>query len=381
VTTADLCGTVRTMIYKRDESKFYWVRLEKAGRVIQRSTRSALLREAKDFEAKLRLEEFGPEGPGTFATTLKEFWPELEAYWKQNCKGRTLKYYKESLRPVLDFPKIADCQLHHIKQPLVEKFFTHRLAQDLSVTTVNHSIRALRRALHVASDKFGYINRAPKLTLLTGENKREAVVSESDFQRILKACGLKTTHSEHKGWHEVSEPTVACETMRALFTLMFDGGLRAGEACKMEWKNVNFEKRSVFIESGKTKAARRRVPLTVRIITALKALRALCPDAQYCFTRRRPEGIDSWRGDRPLTVGWVSHKFMRLRRALKLPDGVVLHSLRHSCATRYGNTGQCNVLDLMAVMGWESAEIAKRYVHLDDTRLAAMSKLLEPHAR
>lgn len=363
------------MIYKRDESKFYWVRLEKFGRVIQRSTRSTSLRVAKDFEAKLRVEEFGPDAPSGNATTLTEFWPELEAYWKRSCKGRTLKYYCESVRSVLDFAPIASCQLHHIRQPLVEKFFTHRLAEGRAVATVNHSIRSLRRALHIASDKFGYLPRAPKLTLLTGENRREAVVSESDFQKILKACGWKNISFEYEGWAEFSELTVACETLRALFTLMFDGGLRVGEACRLEWKTVDLEKRFVFIESGKTKAARRRVPLTTRTIKALSALHNLQPeDARFCFTRHD-------RTKSPLTVGWVSHKFMRMRRALKLEDGVVLHSLRHSCASRYGNTGQCNVLDLMAVMGWESAEIAKRYVHLDDARLAAMSQLLEPKAR
>jgi len=360
------------MIYKRDESKFYWTRLEKSGRVIQRSTKCTLLREAKDFEAKLRLEEFGPEGPGNFATTLKEFWPELEAHWKQNCKGRTLKYYREALRPVLDFPKIADTQLHRIKQPLVEKFMAHRQAQGLAIVTVNHSIRALRRALHIAAEKFEYIAAAPRLTLLKNENQREAVVSETDFQRLLKACALTSqeTLDLYEGRPVVvsSVAAVPKETIRALFTVMYDCGIRAGEACRLEWSTVNLADKWIFIASGKTKDARRRVGLTTRAIAALAALRALRPNARYCFTRHD--------ADRPLTVGWVSHKFMRLRRGLGLPDGVVLHSLRHSCATRLGNAG-ANVLDLQKVMGWSSPVIAARYVHLDEARMQTLSGLLE----
>jgi integrase len=352
------------MIYKRAESKFYWVRLEKGTRVIQRSTKCVLMRDAKEFEARLRLSEFGPDGP-RHATTLAEFWPELDFYWEQKLKPRTLKFYRDAIKPVLAFAPLADCQLHNIKQPLVEKFLAARRAQGLAVATCNHSVRALRVALHIAAEKKEYIAAAPKLTLLANEHKRDAVVSETDFQRILTACAW--TSQEQDGDPKV--PNVGKETLRALFTLMFDGGLRAGEACKVEWRNVNFERRFVFVEDGKTKAARRKVPLTTRTVEALTALRALRPDARYCFTRHD--------GDRPLTVGWVSHKFMRMRRDLKMPDGVVLHSLRHSCATRYGNTGQCNVLDLMAVMGWESAEIAKRYVHLADDRMAAMAKLLE----
>lgn len=353
------------MIYKRAESKFYWVRIEKKDHdLVQRSTKCVLKRDALQEEARIRLEEFGPDSP-TFATTLTEFWPELKSYWERSCGERTFKYYKESLAPVLAFAPIATCQLHHVKQPLVEKFYAARQSQGLAVATMNHSIRALRRALHVAAEKFGYIAGAPKLTLLTGENQRDAVVSEADFQRLLKASGWTTQCEEGSPVVATVPPT----TIRALLTVMFDCGLRAGEACRLEWSNVNLAEKWLFIESGKTKQARRRVGLTARAVTALTALRALRPDARFCFSRH----------DRttPLTVGWVSHKFMRTRKALKMADGVVLHSLRHSCATRLGNAG-ANVLDLQKVMGWSSPTIASRYVHLDDDRMQTLAGLLEP---
>ncbi|MGA7633526.1 MAG: tyrosine-type recombinase/integrase [Terriglobales bacterium] len=200
--------------------------------------------------------------------------------------------------------------------------------------------------------------------MLKNENQREAVVEEKDFQRLLKACDWTSQNTE--GDSPVA--TVTGKTIRALFTVMYDCGIRAGEACPLEWSTVNIPDKWVFIASGKTKAARRRVGLTRRAIVALRALRALRPKARYCFTRHN--------ADRPLTVGWVSHKFMRLRRALELPDGVVLHSLRHSCATRLGNAG-ANVLDLPKVMGWSSPVIAARYVHLDEARMQTLSGLLE----
>lgn len=61
---------------------------------------------------------------------------------------------------------------------------------------------------------------------------------------------------------------------------------------------------------------------------------------------------------------------------LGLPDGCVLHSLRHSFASRLGNQG-CTTGDLMHICGWKSAHIAKRYTHLDENRMRQIVGLME----
>jgi hypothetical protein len=99
-------------------------------------------------------------------------------------------FYKDALRPVLAFDPIAKCDLHRIKQPLIEKFLTARLAEGVAVVTANHSVRALRRALHIAATNFELIPTPPKLSTRQDEHVRDAVVDEPDFQRLLKACEI-----------------------------------------------------------------------------------------------------------------------------------------------------------------------------------------------
>jgi integrase len=108
------------------------------------------------------------------------------------------------------------------------------------------------------------------------------------------------------------------------------------------------------------------------VVTALEGLKAKkAKDVPYVFTRHG--------GKQPLTVGWVSHEFGRIGKLLGFADGCVLHSLRHSFATRLGNKG-CSTGDLMKIRGWETPAIAVRYTHLDAARMETIVGFLEPEA-
>jgi integrase len=72
---------------------------------------------------------------------------------------------------------------------------------------------------------------------------------------------------------------------------------------------------------------------------------------------------------------YVSHRFKRLRDALKLPDDCVLHSCRHTFCTRLGAAG-VSAFQIMALAGHSSVAISQRYVHEDQQALKdAIGKL------
>jgi integrase len=144
----------------------------------------------------------------------------------------------------------------------------------------------------------------------------------------------------------------------------------AGEAVKLTWDRVDLDRRTIFVDKGKTKAATRKVPLTSRVVAVLTGLKAKRREGvAFVFTR--------YKGKQPLTVGWASHEFGRIAKLLELPKGAVMHSLRHSFASRLGNKG-CATADLMTLCGWESPSIAKRYTPLKDARMAEVVGFLEP---
>jgi integrase len=351
-------------IYRREGSQYWWIRLERRGHVIQQSSGTNLKREAKLKEAELRLQHWPELEGGTAIPTLVDFSRELFAFWKRELKPNTRKYYLDGFKQLYGFEELASARLDEITPKLLERYKEKRRNDGVGLVTVQHSLRALRRALKIAVEVFGH-KFTPVGIRLRKEPQRDFVVTEADFQRFLA----------HAGWREesVADFTVregaGRQTMQAILTVLYDCGLRAGEACRLEWSRVNLDERWLFIDSGKTKAARRRVPLTSRVIAVLSGLKEKArPDVPFVFTR--------YGGHQPITTGVVSHAFLRIRRQLGLPDGCVLHSLRHSFATRLGNAG-ANTGDLMKLAGWETASIAVRYTHLDNDRMRQIVGLLE----
>lgn len=350
-------------IYKRGD--IYWIRLERKGQVVQESTGKTVMREAKLYEARRRLETFPELEGGVEIPTLKDFTRELFPYWRRELKAGTRDYYFDSLRSVVE-SDIGDSKLNAITPRCVERYKSGR-AEQVGVVTVNHSLRALRRALRLAVDVFDYKFTPTKIRINTAaEPKRDYVITEADFQRFLEDAGRR---------QETVAPTIEVregagrQTMQALLTVLYDCGLRAGEACGLTWDRVNLEERWLFVDAGKTKAARRKVPLTSRVTTALKGLKLTTREGvPFVFTR--------YGGRQAISPGWASHEFLRSRRRLGLPEGCVLHSLRHSTASRLGNKG-CTQQDLLALMGWATPALAARYCHLDQNRMAQVIGFLE----
>jgi integrase len=260
---------------------------------------------------------------------------------------------------VLDFEPLTNSPLNRISPRLIEQYRSH-CDGKVGLVTMQHSLRALRRALTIATEVFEYSFKPPRIKLRP-EPRREYVLSEADFQRFLPHCG------EHdrviRTIREGSGPM-----LQGLYTVLYDLGLRAGEATRLMWENINLDKRSVFIASGKTKAARRRIGLTARCVDALTALQADARDLPSVFR------VGDTR--KAISVVQASAEFRRIRNKLGLPTGCVLHSLRHSAATRMANKG-ASVADMMAWFGWSTAQTAMRYIHLAQSRIDELTGLME----
>jgi site-specific recombinase XerD len=130
---------------------------------------------------------------------------------------------------------------------------------------------------------------------------------------------------------------------------------------------------SIEVLKSKTKAGRRRIPLTTRaerILTELLELRKTLAEenpSPYVFTFNG-HGI---------TRDWISHAFIRARKRLELPDACVLHSTRHTFCTRLGERG-ADAFAIQKLAGHSSIVISQRYVHAQGPRLNTAIGLLEP---
>jgi len=67
-------------------------------------------------------------------------------------------------------------------------------------------------------------------------------------------------------------------------------------------------------------------------------------------------------GENPYLVTSLDHLHKKLREDLQLPKDFVIHSLRHTFLTRFGETG-ADAFTIKKVAGHSSVTISERYIH------------------
>jgi len=261
------------------------------------------------------------------------------------CKdmARTVDFYKERMRRLLDFPSLASAPLDAIDEQLIEKLKhqrsrqVSRLGRPLSVSSINRELATLRRLLRLAQE-WKVIDRLPRIRLFSGEENREFVLSYQQEELYL---------------HMAPSP------LKDIATLMLDTGVRPGEAGALEWKHVHLEPASgakfgrIRISDGKSKNAKRELTLTVRVTEMLNARKKAAKSAVYVF----PADDGG-----PWLVSSLDHQHTAMRALLGLPAEFVIHSLRHTMLTRLGEAG-ADAFTIMRIAGHSSVTVSQRYVH------------------
>jgi integrase len=110
----------------------------------------------------------------------------------------------------------------------------------------NCAIRTLRRMLGKARD-WKMIRELPRIKSVK-VFPRDRMVTVEDEKRLLGASP---------------------EPLKDVLTIMLDSGLRDGEIVRMRFENINWMNAFYFNPRGKTRKARRPVPLSDRVITLL----------------------------------------------------------------------------------------------------------------
>jgi integrase len=148
---------------------------------------------------------------------------------------------------------------------------------------------------------------------------------------------------------------------RSQSIIIQDAGMRPDEVFRIRIENIDFVQRRIFNPFGKTKAARRYVPMSERMIGPL-LIRCAGRSEGWLFPSARARGGH-------LTT--VAKQFREARKVAGLPSSLVLYCARHAFGTAaYEGTG--NLAVIMKVMGHKDVRTAMRYQHplLDPVREA-----------
>jgi len=337
-------------VFKR--GRIYWYKFLFRGTAVCESTKQSNASVAREIEAAHRSnlsrgmvgirEKKAVPSFEEFCITTIEPYAKLRGKWT---------WYRSGIRALLKYDALAAMPLDEIRSEHAIDFATWRLTTPkhsqkrsrkhapkyVVPGTINTSLRVLRRILRFAVQK-NVIEKAPKIELLPGESRRERVITPADESAYLAKC---------------------TPLLRDDFTVLVDTGLRPDELHRMEWPEISWplagKRGSILVLKGKSDAARRRIPMTPRVVGVLQA-------------RWHDQGkpTSGWIWPAPTKEGHVNHSTVKKqhRNALKTSKVTpfVLYSARHTFLTRLGASG-CDVWTLMRIAGHSSISMSMRYVH------------------
>ena len=354
-------------IFKR--GKVYWYHFVWDGRHVQKSTRQGNPNVARNMEAAYRTAlakgEVGivERKPAPTMTDFAKRFNEAVKV-RSASKPRTVAFYAEQVKRLLEYEPLANARLSDVDERLVEGFVQHRSSEgvkrrtkkgvkhcegrQVSPSTVNRALATLRRMMRLAQE-WRTIDRVPRIRLLSGERARDYILSYTEETVYLD---------------------FAPQPLKDIATLVLDTGLRIGEALALEWADVHLTPNGsqwgyLQVREGKSRNARRAIPLTERAHNLLAQRRAA---VQTLF-------VFADEGRNPYRVSSLDHMHARTRNNLKLPPVFVLHSLRHTYLTRLGLLG-VDAFTIMKLAGHSSVTVSERYVHPTPRAMAdAVSRL------
>jgi len=321
--------------------KTYHFRYMHRGVVIRKSTKQSNRRVAEQMEAADRTARAKNElglGEKPVAPSLEEFLDRRIRPYSMTEKPTTSRWYRDGLNPLLTYKPLATARLDEITSELIRDYCAHRIDRGFAVGSVNRELRVLRRSLRLAQE-WRILSTAPRVRMAGREPRRDRVVSEDDFSRYL----------------ECASPLLADVVM-----ILNETGLRPDECHRLEWRDIDLKHNCLYIRSGKTKAARRRLPLTASVRSVF--------ETRYQLADRPSDGFVF---PAPTKTGHIDHSSIKKQHLAALRQShvrpFVIYSLRHTFATRIAP--HVDPFTLCKIMGWETIAIAMTYIHPDDRKV------------
>ena len=353
-------------IYKR--GGVYWFNFWWGEKHIQESTKQGNPRVARQIEAahrtRLAKGEVGIEEPKP-VPAFEEFARDFRETMRRlhEAKPKTIKYYENGLNRLLEFDPLRQARLDRVDEALIAAYVAKRKTdkkrggKPLQVATINRELEVLRRMLRLAQE-WKVIATVPRIRRLPGERQRDRILTHEEEQAYLAN---------------------APQPLQDIATILVQTGMRPEEVFRMRWENIHFEPAGdanygyILNPFGKTKAARRAIPMTQRVQGALEMRHA-----------EQGQPAEGWAFPAGTKSGRVESVKSQHRKALRLSglhNPFVLYSLRHTLLTRLGEAG-ADPFVIQKIAGHSNILISQRYVHPTPERVEkAFAQLEEYNAR
>lgn len=335
------------MIYKPKGRKYYKVKFHFKGQLVHKATRATTRKDARTIESTIRSElakgnwgilEMKPS-PKLGEFIKKDFLPFTRTRFVGKAKSR--QYYEYGAAR-LSASDIAELKLDEVTGQHATQFAARNA--KLSPSTVNCALRTLRRALSLAVE-WGKLDRMPRIPLAKGERQRERVLTDAEIKLYLNNC--------RQPWKDAA-------------TLILGTGMRPGEVYGLRWEFVllNGHGGLIHVSEGKSKAARRILPMIPDVYEVLRARHKqqrpaegwVFPSTAKCG--HLEQGTAKTQHSAAIAKANADATAKKLPPALKAFEPYVM---RHTALTRMAPF--CDPFTLARIAGHSSITITQRYCH------------------
>ena len=324
--------------------KVYWYHFEFQGRRIQESSGFKNKTRALRAEAKRKIDLLDRRAGFTRskpAPKFEEYCKQFLGWSKQQHRPKTHELHELNCKTLKRF--FRGKYLDEITSEMVEDFKSARKqeriqwAKNRSVTaaTVNRALTTLKLLFHQA-ERSGYAVKNPVLGIAM-------------FREPLDSMRVISFEEQAAYLTETSQP------LRDIAKIILDTGMRPEEVFRMRVENLDFKQKTIFNPCGKTKAARRTIPMTDDALSLLKVRvkKATNLGTPYLFRSRH---------DVQQPIGSVKKAHSAAVKRAKIQRYFRLYDLRHTFATRAVDAGT-DLPTLSSLLGHASILMTMRYVH------------------
>ena len=288
--------------------------------------------------------------------TIRGWFEQYLAQKRGVAKPSTMKRYEHSLNSFLDsLGEKADRALEHLSELDITNFRDTRKREGRASKTVNGYVKDISGVLAKAV-RDGLIRRNPALgieKLPEDDSVSREPFTLEEVEKILAKCD---------------------DDWKGVVLLGFYGGLRLGDAARLEWESINFEARTITYLPAKTSRSRKRVLLPMHealgaYLSAKAASAKETAGSVFLDLCSKPVGGRYGLSDgfmRIMNDAGVSRRAERVERGKTMAGRSVckwsFHSLRHTAVSLMANG---NVPDELRkkVVGHTSDDSHQIYTH------------------
>lgn len=347
-------------VFKRKNSKFWWMKFTFDNRLIQQSTKCTSKTKAREVESAYRHElVLGRIGikPRKKAPAFADAVTDFLEWYKINHAQKPNSYRRIEFSAQTSLRFFGQKRTDSINVQDIEKFILWRSQQiskktgeEISRDTINLELVVIK-TLFKRLLKAGVLDKSPaEFVHLLAKNKRKFhVLTDDEERRYIMACR---------------------QPLQDMAVLMLQTGMRPSEIYFLKRENVFIEKGFLQVVDGKTESSNRKIWLSEKSQNVLLSRLAKFK-GDYLFPRR----------DKDFNPPTYPLNDLH-RNAIKLIKSKFrIYDLRHSFATRMLESGNVDLLTLASMLGHSSLDQVIRYAHPSEQRKAEAIGAIEKKAK